>query len=88
MNRTNAPTHCYLPSMARPPPFSEPVEIRVGSVWTPRWPERKNVPVKVKACVQLANGTNFVVESLEAKQINRTRRVSYKYLLAVYVQAE
>jgi hypothetical protein len=65
------------------------MQVRLGSVWTPRWPKSKNlVPVRVKACVQLANGTNFVVESLKAKQINRTRRVSYKYLLAKYVPAE
>lgn len=74
--------------MARPAPFPEPVTVRVGSVWRPRWPETKTVPVTVKACVQLANGTNFIVESVEAKQINRTRRVSYKYLLAKYVPAE
>jgi hypothetical protein len=73
--------------MARPSPFPEPVIVQVGSVWTPRWPESaKLVPVTVKAC--LANGTYFLVESLKTKQINRTRRVSYKYLLAKYVPAE
>ena len=75
--------------MARPPRFEDPVQVRVGSVWTPRWTASENlVPVKVKACVELANGMNFIVESVETRQINRTRRVSYKYLLAAYVQAE
>jgi len=45
-------------------------------------------PVKVLARVQLPAGTYFVVKSLEDKQINRTRKVSYKNLLAQYRPAD
>jgi hypothetical protein len=73
--------------MARPPRLSEPLIVREGSVWKPRWPG-KRVPLRVEAVVALPNGTNFVVKSLEGGQLNRTRRVSYKYLVGWYVPAD
>lgn len=72
--------------MGRPSRVNDPVTVKVGSVWTPRWPQRKGeVPLEVLACVDRPNGTNFVVKSLEDGEINRTRLLSYKYLLAQYV---
>jgi hypothetical protein len=73
--------------MARPSRVNDPVAVQVGSVWAPRWPGLK-VPLEVMACVDRPNGTNFVVKSLEPGQINRTRLVSYKYLLGKYEQLE
>lgn len=74
--------------MARPNRVNDPVIVRVGSVWTPRYPHRgKEVPLRVLQRVDRPNGTNFVVKSLEDGEINRTRLLSYKYLLAQYLPA-
>jgi hypothetical protein len=72
--------------MARPNRVNDPTHVGVGSKWLPRY--ARLAPVEVLACVDRPNGTNFVVKSLEDGQINRTRLVSYKYLLAKYVLSE
>lgn len=75
--------------MARPSRVNDPVYVGVGSVWVPRWPDRNSeAPLKVLAVVDRPNGTNFVVKSLEDGEINRTRLLSYKYLVAQYVPLE
>jgi hypothetical protein len=71
--------------MARPSRVQDPVMVRAGSVWTPKHPG-KRVPLRVLERVDRPNGTNFVVKSLEDGAINRTRLVSYKYLLAQYLE--
>jgi hypothetical protein len=74
--------------MARPSRVNDPVHVRTGTVWLPKYPHMdKQVPVRVLERVDRPNGTNFVVKSLEDGQINRTRLLSYKYLLAKYEQA-
>ena len=76
-----------LGGMGRPSRVQDPVIVRVGSVWTPKYPHLgRHVPLQVLECVDRPNGTNFVVKSLEAGEINRTRLVSYKYLLAKYLE--
>lgn len=69
--------------MARPSSVNDPVTVRVGSVWVPK-PSKGFAPLTVLARVDRPNGTNFVVKSLEDGEINRTRLVSYKQLLANY----
>jgi hypothetical protein len=60
----------------------------VGSVWVPKYPHRrKEVPLRVLERVDRPNGTNFVVKSLEDGDINRTRLLSYKYLVSSYIQS-
>jgi hypothetical protein len=73
--------------MARPSRVQDPVMVRVGSVWTPKYPRLgKQVPLQVLERVDRPNGTNFVVKSVEDGEINRTRLLSYKYLLAQYLE--
>lgn len=72
--------------MARPPQVNDPVIVRVGSVWVPRWPT-KHTPLKVLDIAERGNGTNFVVISLGEGQKHK-RMVSYKYLLAKYVLSQ
>lgn len=73
--------------VARPSRVNDPVIVRVGSVWEPRWPARgKLATLTVLACVDRPNGTNYVVKSVEDGEINRTRLLSYKYLLAQYLE--
>lgn len=73
--------------MARPSRMNDPVIVRVGSVWTPKYPHHgKQAPLQVLERVDRPNGTNFVVKSLEDGGINRTRLLSYKYLLAQYLE--
>jgi hypothetical protein len=73
--------------MARPSRVNDPVHVPVGSVWIPKYPHMgKTVPLEVLERVDRPNGTNFVVKSLKDGEINRTRLLSYKQLLAQYLE--
>jgi hypothetical protein len=73
--------------MGRPSRVNDPVIVRAGSVWKPKYPrEGKQAPLLVLGQVDRPNGTNFVVKSLEDGETNRTRLLSYKYLIAHYLE--
>jgi hypothetical protein len=73
--------------MARPSRVSDPVHVGVGSVWIPKYPHMgKQVPLTIVERVDRPNGTNFVVKSLGDGDINRTRLLSYKQLVAQYLE--
>lgn len=63
--------------------------IRAGSRWIPRYPDRgKHSALEIVAVVELANGTNYIAQQVDYIGKNpRTRRLTYKNLLAKYDQA-
>jgi hypothetical protein len=67
----------------------DPAIVRPGTRWLPRYPHINNqTALDIIAKVDLPNGTNFIVQPVEhSGHASRTRRISYKHLLARYYEA-